>query len=148
MSIRDYLKLDDNIMQIEEGQEDEYLSNILESFFAFIDNYIDMDKLDENGFCLLQHILEMTENDWNKDEEIEEEVNEARGKKKKVVRGGKRTKKVQCRSGYKSVNGKCVRMSQSERRTRSKAQRKGAKKRRQGQSSSIQKRKRSMRKRS
>lgn len=118
------------------NEEDEYLSDLMESVFNFIDS-IDMDGLTEEQEELLEEILEMYDAD--------EEINEVR--KKRVVRGGKRTRKVTCKEGYKSVNGKCVRMSSSEKRTRSKAAKRGARKKK-GQKASIQrKRKKSMSKR-
>lgn len=40
---------------------------------------------------------------------------------KKVVRGGKVMKKLSCPPGYKSVNGRCVRMNSMEIRKRKKA---------------------------
>lgn len=118
------------------NEEDEYLSDLMESVFNFIDS-IDIDNLTEEQEEMLEEILEMYEAD--------DEVNEAR--KKTVVRGGKRTRKVTCPQGKKAVNGKCVRMSASEKRTRSKAAKKGARKKK-GQKASIErKRKKSMRKR-
>lgn len=68
-------------------------------------------------------------------------------KKKRVVRGGKRTIKKQCRPGYKLVNGKCVKMSSKEKKTRSRSQRKASKKRKSKSSQIARKRKKSMKKR-
>lgn len=140
MSLREYLNTD---IEIVEGEKDEYLSDILELVFEFIDNSVDIDQLDEENFELLQEILECCN-----DERETDEIDEARkGKRKKVVRAGKRKRKITCDPGYKAVDGKCVRMSQSERKTREKAQRKAGKKRKQTSRQAAQKRKRSMRKR-
>lgn len=118
------------------NEEDEYLSDLMESVFNFLET-LDFDNLTEDQEEMLDEILEMYEAD--------DEVNEVR--KEKVVRGGKRTRKLKCPSGKKAVGGKCVRMSQSEKRTRSKAAKKAARKKK-GQKASIErKRKKSMRKR-
>ncbi len=143
MSLRDYLEQD---IEIVEGEKDEYLSNLLELVFEFIDNSIDMDSLDENSFELLEEILDFT----NTDEE--DHIEEARtGKRKKVVRQGKKQRKVSCPDNYKAVDKggagkKCVKMSQSEKRTRSKASKRAAKKKT-NKTSSERKRKRSMKRR-
>ena len=71
---------------------------------------------------------------------------EVAGKWKKVVRNGKRVRKLQCPDGYKAKDGKCVRMSKKELRNRKRAAKKrktssAAKKR------AAQKRKKSNKKR-
>ena len=48
--------------------------------------------------------------------------------RKRVVRGGKVQTKSVCPSGFKAVDGKCVRMSPDELRARSKASKKTARK--------------------
>lgn len=69
-------------------------------------------------------------------------------KKKTVVRNGKRIrKKVDTRDDFKVVGGKSKRITPAERRRRSKAQKKGARKRKSGQKSANRKRQRSIRKR-
>jgi len=118
------------------NETDEYLSDMLETAFDFIDT-LDFDDLSDEQVELLENFLDMCGS--------EEEISEVR--KERVVRGGKRTRKVKCKSGYKAVGGRCVRMSSSERRTRSKAAKRGARKKK-GQKKSIErKRKRSIRKR-
>lgn len=127
-----YLLSDKNLNEI-----DEHFSDLMELVFEFINN-LDIENLDENQSELLDEILEMYEDD---------ELSEVAGKKKKVVRGGKRTKKISCPKGYKAVGGKCVKMSSSEKKTRERAAKKSAKKKK-GKGASIErKRKRSMRKR-
>jgi hypothetical protein len=64
-----------------------------------------------------------------------------------VVRGGKKIKKRVCRPGFKNVNGKCVKMSSSEKITRSRAQKRGAKKRKTKITATNRKRKKSNTKR-
>lgn len=123
-------------MQEKLYEEDEYLSDILETAFDFIDT-LDFDDLSDEQMELLENFLEMCDSD--------EELSEVR--KERVVRGGKKVKKVVCPAGKKAVNGKCVRMSASEKRTRSKSAKKGAKKARSKRASTSRKRAKSMRKR-
>lgn len=117
-------------------EEDEYLSDMLETAFDFIDT-LNFDDLTDDQMELLENFLEMCDSD--------ESINEVR--KERVVRGGKKVKKVVCPSGKKAVNGKCVRMSSSEKRTRSKASKKGAKKSKSKRAATSRKRAKSMRKR-
>lgn len=143
MGLRDYLEQD---IEIVEGEQDEYLSNLLELVFEFIDNSIDIDNLDEESFEVLEEILEFTNDD---EEDPIEEVRT--GKKTRVVRGGKRQRKVSCPDNYKAVDKggagkKCVKMTQSEKRTRSKAAKRSARKKT-NKASTERKRKRSMKRR-
>lgn len=142
MNIKEYLYSED----IEPSKEvDEYFSDLMETVFDLIDN-LDYDNLTENQQDLIDEILELYEDD--EDDEDDEEIDEVKAKRKKVVRKGRKVRKKMCPRGYKKVDGKCVRQSASERRTRSKAAKRAAKKRK-GHKSSIQrKRKRSLRKRS
>lgn len=72
----------------------------------------------------------------------------ADGKKKTVYRDGKRKKKLDCRDGYKAKDGKCVKMSSSEKRNRSRAAKKSAKKKTSStKSKAARKRKRTDKKR-
>lgn len=68
---------------------------------------------------------------------------------KKVIRGGKIKKKIICPKGFKVVGGKCVKMSATERRKRSKATRRSQKKLQAGGKTGklLRKRAKSMRKR-
>lgn len=78
---------------------------------------------------------------------IQEELDESTIKRVNRVRGGKvqRRKRVAAKSGYKTVDGKAVRMSPQERLKRKKGAVKAARKRR-GKKSQIQRsRKKSMR---
>lgn len=73
-------------------------------------------------------------------------MDEAR--RKKVVRNGKRTKKLDCRDGYKAKGGKCVKMSSKERRNRSRAAKRSSRKKSSGtKKKAARKAKRSKRKR-
>ncbi len=123
-------------------EEDEYLSDLFESIFNFLDE-VDIDNLEPHQQEMFEEILEMTQGDDELDEE--DELDEARYKK--VVRGGKRKRKRSCGKGYKSQGGKCVKISQKEKRVRSKAAKKAAKKRKGKKSQTERKRKRSMKKR-
>ncbi len=117
-------------------EEDEYLSDMLETAFDFIDS-LDFDQLSDEQIDLLENFLDMSDSD--------EELSER--KKERVVRGGKRVKKLKCPSGKKAVGGRCVRMSASEKRTRSKAAKKGARKAKSKRASTERKRKKSLKKR-
>lgn len=66
---------------------------------------------------------------------------------KRVVRGGKTVRKLQCRPGFKASKGRCVRITPQEQRKRKIGQRSGARKRKATRARSIQKRARSMRRR-
>jgi len=57
----------------------------------------------------------------------ENTLNESRFKK--VVRDGKIVKKLKCKDGYKAQDGKCVKISATESRTRAKAAKKAARSR-------------------
>jgi hypothetical protein len=104
-------------------------------------------ELDE----LIEYLTDFEDDGDMEDEEdtdndiTEEELNER--KLKKVVRGGKIIKKIQCKDGYKAVGNKCVKQSASEKRLRKKAARKAAKKRKGKEVRMNKKRARSMRKR-
>lgn len=65
---------------------------------------------------------------------------------KKVVRNKKVKRKKECGKGKKAVGGKCVKMSSTEKRKRSKGAKKGSKKR-SSKTSSSRKRKKSISKR-
>jgi len=81
------------------------------------------------------------------EEMYEEEDQLSEKTKERVVRGGKKTRKLKCKSGYKAVGNKCVKMSSSEKHTRSKAAKKGARKSKSKKASTQRKRAKSMRKR-
>jgi len=66
---------------------------------------------------------------------------------KRVVRGGKTVRKLQCRPGYKASKGRCVRITPQEQRKRKIGQRMGARKRKATRAKSVMKRARSMRRR-
>jgi len=115
---------------------DEYLSDLMEMVFKFIDS-LDLDNLSEEQDELLEEILEM----YEEEDQLSEKT------KERVVRGGKKTRKLKCKSGYKAVGNKCVKMSSSEKHTRSKAAKKGARKSKSKKASTQRKRAKSMRKR-
>lgn len=66
---------------------------------------------------------------------------------RRVVRKGKAVRKLTCRPGYKASKGRCVRITPQEQRKRKLGQRMGARKRKATRARSIQKRARSMRRR-
>jgi hypothetical protein len=130
-------KLDNFVNPKEENiQEDEFLSDLMESVFLFLED-IDIDNLDESQFDKFYEILEM----FDMDEENLDEI-----KRERVVRGGKKVRKLKCKKGYKAVNGKCVRMSAAEKRVRSKAAKRSAKKKKTKKSQTERKRQRSLKK--
>ena len=106
----------------------------MKSVFEFIDT-LDIESLSNGQYELLEEVLDMY-NDEN-------ELNEKAPKRTRVVRDGKKVVKLQCPSGYKLVGKKCVKQSAAEKRTRSKASKRGAKKKSQ-QTSISRKRKKSM----
>jgi len=112
---------------------DEFMSDLMESVFNFIVT-IDIEELNEDQYELLEEILDMYNG----------ELNEKAPKRTRVVRDGKKVTKMQCPSGYKLVGKKCVKQSAAEKRTRSKASKRGAKKKKGQQTSISRKRKRSM----
>jgi len=128
--------------QDEDVSVDEYLSDLTEAIFDLIDT-LDDDQLSDNQKDIISDILELTDEDGDY---IDEELDEAR--KEKVIRGGKKTKRLKRKKGYKVINGKYVKMSSSEKRTRSRAAKKGARKRKSQRSSITRKRKKSMKRRS
>lgn len=132
-------KLDGYIKEPKEQlqEEDEFLSDLFESVFLFLED-VDIDNLDESQFEKLSEILEMLDSDTEQLEEV---------KRERVVRGGKRIRKVKCKQGYKAVNGKCVRMSASERRVRSRAAKRSAKKKKTKKSQIERKRQKSLKRR-
>lgn len=67
-------------------------------------------------------------------------------KLKKVIRGGKIQKKLDCPSGYKIEGKRCVRMSAQEKREKSKSAIRAARKRRSQKSQMARKRQRSLKK--
>ena len=130
--------------QDEEVDIDEYLSDLTEAIFDLIDT-LDDDQLNDEQKDIISDIMELTDDDDG--EYIDEEsMDEAR--KEKVVRGGKKTKRLKRKKGYKIVDGRYVKMSASEKRSRSKAAKKGARKRKSQRSSITRKRKKSMKRRS
>ena len=118
------------------SESDEFVSDLMESVFDFIDS-LDFDNLSEDQVELLDNVLEM----YNEEDELSEKA------KERVVRGGKRVKKLKCKEGYKAVGNRCVKMSSSEKRTRSKAAKKGSRKAKSKRVSTQRKRAKSMRKR-
>lgn len=75
-------------------------------------------------------------------DDLDAALEEATAKKKKVVRGGKVTKKKSCPAGYKLKGSRCERMKSKERRNRSKGAKRGNRK---SKSSRLRSRKRSLR---
>jgi hypothetical protein len=130
-----YLNEQDNV------EIDEYLSDLEEAVFDLI-NSLDEDQFNEDQQDIIDDILELTEDD---SEYIDEEINEVQ--RERVVRGGKKVRKLKRKPGYKVKNGRYVKISSSEKRKRSRGAKKGARKRKSQKSSIERKRKRSMKKR-
>ena len=98
--------------------------------------WLDIESLSDGQYELLEEVLDMYSD--------ENELNEKAPKRTRVVRDGKKVVKLQCPSGYKLVDKKCVKQSAAEKRTRSKASKRGAKKKKSQQTSISRKRKKSM----
>lgn len=116
------------------GSDDDSEDELLESLIDFL-SMIDLDSLDENQIEKVDEIIAIMQDD--------EALNE---RTERVVRGGKKVRRKVCKSGYKAVDGKCVKQSSKERRTRSKAAKKSARKKT-DKKSTQRKRQRSIRKR-
>ena len=109
--------------------------NVVESILDFM-SLIDMDSLNEEQIEKIDEIFDCIESNEMLSEKME-----------RVVRGGKKVKKQVCKSGYKVVDGKCVKIGIKERLSRIKGAIKAAKKKK-GQSAAIaKKRAKSMKKR-
>jgi hypothetical protein len=130
-----YLNEQDNV------EIDEYLSDLEEAVFDLI-NSLDEDQFNEDQQDIIDDILELTEDD---SEYIDEEINEVQ--RERVVRSGKKIRRLKRKPGYKVKNGRYVKISSSEKRARSKAAKKGARKRKPQRSSIQRKRKKSLRRR-
>lgn len=128
-----YLLSGDN----EINETDEYVSDLMESVFNFIDS-LDFDDLSEEQIEIIDEILDM----YNEEDEISER------KKERVVRAGKKVKKLKCPEGKKAVGNRCVRITSKEKRVRSKAAKRSSRKKKGKQSQIQRKRARSMKKRS
>ena len=113
---------------------DEEQDTLMEDVMDFL-SLIDFDDLSEDQIHYLDVLLDHID---------EYELNE---KIKRVVRGGKKVKKKICKPGYKSDDdGKCVKMSSQEKKSRSKGAKKGAKKKKGQKASIARKRAKSMKK--
>lgn len=120
----------------EVNEEDEFTSDLLELMYELLDTF-DLDTLNEEQVDLLNEFLDFTDEDNSFLDERRKEM---------VIRNGKRIRKLKCKEGYKAIKGKCVRMTSSERRVRSRSAKYAAKKRK-GKKSQIQrKRQRSLKK--
>jgi hypothetical protein len=128
-------------LEEEDIEIDEYLSDLEEAVFDLIDS-LDEDQLNEDQQDIIDDILELTEDE---SDDIDDELDEARTER--VVRGGKKVRKLKRKPGYKVKNGRYVKISSSEKRARSKAAKKGARKRKPQRSSIQRKRKKSLRRR-
>jgi hypothetical protein len=130
----------DVYMLFEEVLEtEEYFDELNKKIFDFIDS-LDIDELEEDQAELLDDLMEFISEEEFEDQELDEIA------KKRVVRGGKIIRKIPPKKGYKVVNGRYVKMSASEKRVRSKAAKRGARKSRSKKASTIRKRKKSMKK--
>jgi hypothetical protein len=130
----------DVYMLFEEVLEtEEYFDELNKKIFDFIDS-LDIDELEEDQAELLDDLMEFISEEEFEDQELDEIA------KKRVVRGGKIIRKIPPKKGYKVVNGRYVKMSASEKRVRSKAAKRGARKSRSKKASTVRKRKKSMKK--
>jgi hypothetical protein len=120
-------------------ETEEYFDELNKKIFDFIDS-LDIDELEEDQAELLDDLMEFISEEEFEDQELDEIA------KKRVVRGGKIIRKIPPKKGYKVVNGRYVKMSASEKRVRSKAAKRGARKSRSKKASTIRKRKKSMKK--
>lgn len=130
----DLLNKIDSFLNIEEYEESDF-DEMLESLIDFV-SLIDLDSLNEEQIEQIDKIIDLMEED-----EILSERTE------RVVRQGKRVRRKICRAGYKVQDGKCVKISASEKRHRSKSAKRAAKKKRGQKSIIARKRARSMKKR-
>lgn len=120
-------------------ETEEYFDELNKKIFDFIDS-LDIDELEEDQAELLDDLMEFISEEEFEDQELDEIA------KKRVVRGGKIIRKIPPKKGYKVVNGRYVKMSASEKRVRSKAAKRGARKSRSKKASTVRKRKKSMKK--
>jgi len=120
----------------EVNETDEYVSNLMEQVFGLLDSF-DFDNLSEDQIEMIDEILDT----YNEEEEISERT------KERVVRAGKKVRKLKCPEGKKAVGNRCVRMTQQEKRVRSKAAKRGSRKKKGKKAATSRKRARSMRKR-
>lgn len=120
-------------------ETEEYFDELNKKIFDFIDS-LDIDELEEDQAELLDDLMEFISEEEFEDQELDEIA------KKRVVRGGKIIRKIPPKKGYKVVNGRYVKMSASEKRVRSKAAKRGARKSRSKKASTTRKRKKSMKK--
>lgn len=127
-------------------EADEYWSDLMSYVFEFIDT-LDIDNLTEEQDELLEEILTMYSSEDDEMDVLDDSEDLSEVKKKLVVRAGKRMRKIDCPEGKKAVNGKCVRITASEKRVRSKSAKKSARKRKGKQAAISRKRAKSLKKR-
>ena len=130
--------LENETIEEEEGEVDDWLSDLLELVFEFANSF-DEDQLSDDQFELLEEILDMLDDE---DEDDEDDVDEA--KTEVVVRGGKKKRRVKPKKGFRVVDGKYVKMTPAEMTMRKKAAKRGARKRKSKKSVMAAKRKRSI----
>jgi hypothetical protein len=130
------LGLDSNIIK---NMDVDYNEKIFENMLEFIAD-LDPEALSDDQ---LEKILGIIEDLEISDEE--DEVSEVR--RKRVIRGGKKRRKVICRPGYRAVDGRCVRMKSAEKLKRKKGAIRAARKRKTKKTQIKRSRKISMRRR-
>lgn len=133
MFFREYLN--ENLPEYENITDEEY-EMILETLI--MDLIETLEETTDEQDNIIDEIFDLLDSD-------EEYVDEGR-ERKRVVRGGKVYKKIKCTNpNQKVVNGRCVRISQEEKRKRARGAKKAVRKRR-AQKASIQRhRKKSIR---
>ena len=146
----DLIQGDDELIQFYCTKLDEYdistpdeLKNVSEFFVSLSEEWIE--ELDPDDMLTIYEEVCETYDDPKKINLhfLHKFINE---KMKRVVRAGKVVRKLVHRDGYKVVDGKYVKMSSSEKMKRSKASKKGAKKKKGHQSAINRSRKKSMKK--
>lgn len=119
-------------MYLNTGNDEQ--DDLTENLIEFL-SMIDLDSLNEQQNEKINEIINLMQED--------EFLNE---RTQRVVRSGKKTRKVVCKKGYKAQDGKCVKMTSKERKTRSKAAKRSSRTKT-NKSSTERKRQKSLRKR-
>jgi len=116
---------------LKDAMKDKVSSSVIAKLRKDVDDLSEAQNCDDED----EDLNENPEDGYDDDED-EDDIDEA--KIKKVVRGGKIVKKVDCKPGFKAQDGKCVKISAKEKISRSKGAKKGAKKKK-GKSAQIAK---------
>lgn len=130
------MKFIDKINDYLEKEDLEDLTyDLIDEMLDFI-SLIDLDNLNEEQINKIDKIIDLTQ--------LDEELSE---RTKKMVRGGKVIRRKVCPKGKKLLDGKCVRITSSEKIARTKGAKRGARKKKGQQAQITRKRKKSIKKR-